>query len=142
MTQRKNATLSLVHNADSGAEISARPRHLRNWVALFILALLYVYVVYLAGGLHLIVAPLVMAPLGYHAFKGRPLLRKVLAATVPWAGAPALAFAGMSNVVETVFVHSLLIGMVTVQLWEAMLWLSGFLINWLRGRVRRRTPGA
>lgn len=97
------------------------------------LAALYVYVVYIAGGLHLIIAPLVMAPLGYHAFKGKPLLRKVLASTVPWAGAPALAFAGASNVMETVFVHSLLIGLVTVQLWEAMLWLSRFLINKLRG---------
>lgn len=140
MTQRKDPPLSLAYSADSGAKLNARPSHLRNWIALLVLSVLYVYVVYLAGGLHLIIAPLVMAPLGYHAFKGKPLLRKVLASTVPWAGAPALAFLGADKVIETAFVHSFLIGLVTVQVWEAMLWLSRFLINKLRGLAGNQRP--
>lgn len=132
MTQRKDPPLSLAYSADSGANPTVRPSHLRNWIALLALSALYVYVVYLAGGLHLIIAPLVMAPIGYHAFKGKPLIRKVLASTVPWAGAPVLAFLGADKVIETMFVHSLLIGLVTVQLWEAMLWLGGYLTNKLR----------
>lgn len=100
------------------------------------LAGVYVYVVYNAGGLHLLIAPLVMAPLGYHAFKGNPLIRKVLASVVPWAGSPALAFLGADNVIETAFVHSFLIGLVTVQVWEATLWLGGYLINKLYSLTR------
>ncbi|MCL4315310.1 MAG: hypothetical protein M1527_00265 [Gammaproteobacteria bacterium] len=135
MTQRKDPPLSLAYSADTGTKPSARSSHLRNWIALIVLAGLYTYVVYLAGGLHLIIAPLVMAPLGYHAFKGKPLIRKVLASTVPWAGSPALAFLGADKVIETMFVHSLLIGLVTVQLWEAMLWLGGYLMSKLRSLV-------
>ncbi|MCL4316299.1 MAG: hypothetical protein M1527_05595, partial [Gammaproteobacteria bacterium] len=67
--------------------------------------------------------------------KGKPLIRKVLASTVPWAGSPALAFLGADKVIETMFVHSLLIGLVTVQLWEAMLWLGGYLMSKLRSLV-------
>jgi hypothetical protein len=132
----KQAALSLVGDADSGGGISARTYYLRNWTALLILAALYVYVVHLAGGLHLLIVPLVMAPLGYHAFKGKPLIRKVLASTVPWAGSPALALLGADNVIETAFVHSFLIGLVTVQVWEAMLWLGGYLMNKLRNLIR------
>jgi hypothetical protein len=104
--------------------------HLRNWLALILLTGLYSYVVLATqGGLHLVAAPLVIAPLGYHAFKGRSFIRKVLPATVPWAGAPILAAAGFDNAIEAVFVHSFLIGMVVVQVWEAMLWLSRWMVS-------------
>lgn len=117
---------------------AVRIPHLRNWLALTLLTGLYSYVVLATqGGLHLVVAPLVIAPLGYHAFKGRSFIRKVLPATVPWAGAPILAAAGLDNAIEAVFVHSFLIGMVVVQVWEASLWLGGYIIARL-GRLRSR----
>ena len=114
--------------------------HLRNWLALILLTGLYSYVVLATqGGLHLVAAPLVIAPLGYHAFKGRSFIRKVLPATVPWAGAPILVAAGFDNAIEAVFVHSFLIGLVVVQVWEAALWLGRWMISKLAGLASHRS---
>ena len=132
--------LKLVQNKQSRPPAQARRiPHLRNWLALAVLTGLYSYVVLaMPGGLHLVVAPLVIAPLGYHAFKGRPFIRKVLPATVPWAGAPVLVAAGLDNPIEAVFVHSFLIGLVVVQVWEAALWLGRWMVSKLASLATHR----
>lgn len=132
--------LKLVQNKQLRSPVQVgRISRLRNWLALSLLTGLYSYVVLATqGGLHLVVAPLVIAPLGYHAFKGRPFIRKVLPATIPWAGAPILVAAGFDNAIEAVFVHSFLIGMVVVQVWEAALWLSRWMISKLAGLASHR----
>ncbi|HWQ94513.1 MAG TPA: hypothetical protein VN418_03310 [Gammaproteobacteria bacterium] len=132
--------LKLVQNKQLHSPVQVgRISYLRNWLALSLLTGLYSYVVLATqGGLHLVVAPLVIAPLGYHAFKGRPFIRKVFPATVPWAGAPILVAAGFDNAIEAVFVHSFLIGMVVVQVWEAALWLSRWTISKLASLASHR----
>ncbi len=137
---KPSTPLKLVQNKQLHPAVQARRiPHLRNGLALILLAGLYSYVVLaMQGGLHLVVAPLVIAPLGYHAFKGRPFIRKVLPATVPWAGAPVLVAAGLDNAIEAVFVHSFLIGMVVVQVWEAALWLGRWMVSKLAGVVAHR----
>jgi hypothetical protein len=140
--KRSSTPLKLVQSKQHRSPVQVgRIPHLRNWLALTLLTGLYSYVVLATqeGGLHLVAAPLVIAPLGYHAFKGRSFIRKVLPATVPWAGAPILVAAGFDNAIEAVFVHSFLIGMVVVQVWEASLWLGGYIIARL-GRLRNRLP--
>lgn len=130
---KSSPPLKLVRSRQLRSPVQAvRIPHLRNWLALTVLTGLYSYVVLaMQGGLHLVVAPLVIAPLAYHAFKGRPFIRKALSATIPWAGAPVLVTAGLDNAIEAVFVHSFLIGMVVVQVWEAALWLG----RWMAAKL-------
>ena len=137
---KPSTPLKLVQNKSPRPAVQVgRIPHLRNWLALILLTGLYSYVVLaMQGGLHLVAAPLVIAPLGYHAFKGRPFIRKELPATIPWAGAPVLVTAGLDNAIEAVFVHSFLIGMVVVQVWEAALWLGRWMAAKLAGLVAHR----
>ena len=113
--------------------------HLRNWLALALLTALYSSVVMATaqGNLHLLVAPLLIAPLGYHAFKGRPLIKKVLPAVVPWTGAPILGVLGFDGVGKAALIHSFLIGMVVVQVWEASIWLGRYVFNHVCGSSHR-----
>ena len=138
--KKSSTPLKLVQSKQLHSPVQVgRIPHLRNWLALSLLTGLYSYVVLATqGGLHLVAAPLVIAPLGYHAFKGRSFIRKVLPATVPWAGAPILVAAGFDNAIEAVFVHSFLIGMVVVQVWEASLWLGRWTISKLAGLASHR----
>ncbi len=140
--QKPSTPLKLVQSKQSRPPVRVRRiPHLRNWLALTLLTGLYSYVVLATqDGLHLVVAPLLIAPLGYHAFKGKSFIRKLLPATVPWAGAPILAAVGFDNAIEAVFVHSFLIGMVVVQVWEASLWLGGWIIGNV-GRFRKHFSG-
>lgn len=137
--KKSSASLKRVQNRQphSAAAVRTIP-HLRNGVSLALLTALYSYVVLTThDNVHLVIAPLLIAPLGYHAFKGRPLIKKALPAVVPWAGTPILAAAGFDNVMEAALVHSFLIGLVVVQMWEASLWLGGYII----GRLKNPVPG-
>lgn len=72
------------------------------------------------------VAPLAVSVCGYTLFRGRPLWRRTLVTLTPLIALPLLIlFMEWRDALVVVALHSFLIGMLLVGLWECILWILG-----------------
>lgn len=99
----------------------------RNLVLVTVLAVLYVASVlflYMSAFLFLVPVPITIA--GYQLAYGSPLLRRALVSAVPFASLPLLiVFSAGREFISVAVLHTLLIGLLYVQIWEVLLWVVG-----------------
>lgn len=69
----------------------------------------------------LVGVPIIVGVLGYKLVEGRPLIKRLLASLIPVLSLPGIAvFLELEVYASVVLVHAFLIGLIIVQLWEAL----------------------